>query len=48
MGPLKYAARLGEEGVSGGGGVEGGSKKMNKMKHPECEHKALVAGQYMA
>lgn len=48
MGLLKYAARLGEEGVCGGGGEGEGSKKMNKMKHPEFEHEALVAGQYMA
>ena len=48
MGPLKYADRLGEEVVCGGGGEGDGSKKMKRMKHPEFQHEALVTGQYMA
>lgn len=45
VGPLKYADRLGEEAVCGGGGQGEGSKK---MKHPEVHHEAFLTGQYTA
>ena len=44
-GPLKWADKLGEETVCGGGGEGDGSKK---MKHSEFQHEAFVTGQYMA
>ena len=44
MGPLKYADRLGEEAVCGGG--EGDGSK--KMKHPEFQHEAFITGRYTA